>query len=154
MGTHPIFESDFDCLTDGNEMDLDSLVAYTVDKRQRNAEAASPELRKEALLSNTVKRAHRLLSLTHDDKIQSFFVDESFGQDDFQENQQDSDEQIDVTNDNQKIACQFTNSINNQSDHTEMQSSHPESHHAAKRKRNEAELEPSSPQKKSRVEIE
>jgi len=40
---------------------VESLLAYTVDKRQRNAEAASPELRKEALLSNTVKRAHRLL---------------------------------------------------------------------------------------------
>ena len=119
-------------VSDGNEMDLDSLgscdsgdvvtgidsmeslLAYTVDKRQRNAEAASPELRKEALLSNTVKRAHRLLSLSHDDsglmshddKIQNYFVDEPFGQDDFTQdtNHADTDEQIDVTND--RVSCQ------------------------------------------------
>jgi len=39
------------------------VLAFTVDKRQRNAEAASPELRKEAILSNTVRRAHQMLSL-------------------------------------------------------------------------------------------
>ena len=42
---------------------VESLLAFTVDKRQRNAEAASPELRKEAILSNTVRRAHAILSL-------------------------------------------------------------------------------------------
>ena len=42
---------------------VESLLAFTVDKRQRNAEAASPELRKEAILSNTVRRAHQILSL-------------------------------------------------------------------------------------------
>ena len=42
---------------------VESLLAFTVDKRQRNAEAASPELRKEAILSNTVRRAHQMLTL-------------------------------------------------------------------------------------------
>merc|ERR1712037_42609 len=84
MGTHPIFESDFDCLTEieleriklgraeethktlmnivpeqAHEESVEALLAFTVDKRQRNAEAASPELRKEALLSNTVRQAHQ-----------------------------------------------------------------------------------------------
>jgi hypothetical protein len=71
---------------------MESLLAYTVDKRQRNAEAASPELRKEAILSNTVKRAHRLLSMSHDDKISSFLSDDSFSDSD------NHDEHIDVTN--------------------------------------------------------
>lgn len=38
---------------------VETLLAFTVDKRQRNAEAASPELRKEALLSATVRKAHQ-----------------------------------------------------------------------------------------------
>ena len=78
---------------DSNGFDqMESLLAYTVDKRQRNAEAASPELRKEAILSNTVKRAHRLLSMSHDEKISSFLSDDSFSDSD------NHDEHIDVTN--------------------------------------------------------
>merc|ERR1712113_1329662 len=110
MGTHPIFESDFDCLTDGYEMDLDSLgsvdsngfdsveslLAYTVDKRQRNAEAASPELRKEALLSNTVKRAHRLLSVPNETYYSADFEDDE----DIDHNYEETD--IDVTNEKDK----------------------------------------------------
>lgn len=42
-----------------HEESVEALLAFTVDKRQRNAEAASPELRKEALLSNTVRQAHQ-----------------------------------------------------------------------------------------------
>ena len=64
-----------------HEESVEALLAFTVDKRQRNAEAASPgmfwiifinkfqqtflkqdrELRKEALLSNTVRQAHQIL---------------------------------------------------------------------------------------------
>jgi hypothetical protein len=47
----------------GASESVESLLAFTVDKRQRNAEAASPELRKEAILSNTVRRAHQMLSI-------------------------------------------------------------------------------------------
>ena len=53
-----------------NGPSVESLLAYTVDKRQRNAEAASPELRKEALLSNTVRKAHQMLHQTFYDQFQ------------------------------------------------------------------------------------
>merc|ERR1712113_519084 len=150
MGTHPIFESDFDCLTDGYEMDLDSLLAYTVDKRQRNAEAASPELRKEAILSNTVKRAHRLLSMSHDEKISSFLSDDSFSDSD------NHDEHIDVTNEEKSTQqLENTHAIHDNksmSDQTAHQS------HSNKRKRTEPVVPATdvemvqSPLKKSRAE--
>jgi len=75
---------------------VESLLAYTVDKRQRNAEAASPELRKEALLSNTVKRAHRLLSVPNETYYSADFEDDE----DIDHNYEETD--IDVTNEKDK----------------------------------------------------
>jgi len=90
---------------------VESLLAYTVDKRQRNAEAASPELRKEALLSNTVKRAHRLLvpnetyyaaDFDEDDHVQPEHQIEQQQQQQHQVHHYEESDHIDVMNEKQQ----------------------------------------------------
>merc|ERR1712037_965347 len=68
MGTHPIFESDFDCLTENRKMRMLNLVLLTLSSSQMTDPDYSKTLFPEVLLDNCVAELQKQVS---DDTIAS-----------------------------------------------------------------------------------